>query len=210
MSWGIVASVAAPVIGGLMGGQSSGGQQQSKQELDPRMQKILYGGDGDTGLLNDVNELRKKQLAQGGLNPMQTAGLEMQRQTLMDPRYTQGYDQMRQQGSSLMGQKVASNPFSGGYQGGTNFSPNLGMTGGANGSQPQGMPQMQQQPLYQQNSAMAGAMQPMSAPSANTAPAPQSQPTPSPMDDMLRQLAEERLAYQRTDGQGTRNYGGGR
>lgn len=110
----LIGAVAAPLIGGLLGGSSGGASTTQQQKMDPRMDKYVYGGDGNSGLLSDANSIYKKQLAQGGLNPMQTAGLEMQRQQLMSPQYGQGYDAMRSLGMSLMGGGVAGNPFTGG------------------------------------------------------------------------------------------------
>ena len=123
---GVAAAVAPALIGAVAGGSGSQGPTEtgtSTRTIDPRMQALLYGNGANKGLLGDTDELRKKQMAMGGLNDTQRAGLEMQRQTLMDPRYTQGFDQMRNQGSSLMGAPVAGNPYAHGYQGGTNFMP---------------------------------------------------------------------------------------
>jgi hypothetical protein len=112
MSWAAVAGAAVGVVGGAMNGHSGGqGSQTTQNTLDPRIANFLYGGGGFYGLLNRTNDIEGAQTAQGGLNPMQQAGLEMQRQTLMDPAYTQGYGQMRSLGSSMLGQGVAGNPF---------------------------------------------------------------------------------------------------
>lgn len=105
MSW---AAVAGGVIGLLSSGDQ--GSQSVQREIDPRIAELLYG---PQGLLGQVQNLQGQQSAQGGLNPMQNAGLEMQRQTLMDPNFTPGYGQMRSLGSGLMGQGVAGNPFTG-------------------------------------------------------------------------------------------------
>lgn len=187
-----IGSVAAPVIGGLMGGQETGATETRQQTLDPRMQGLLYGNGGnDNGLLNDVNDLRKRQLAQGGLNPYQTAGMEMQRQTFMSPQYMQGYGQMRDMGSQLMGAGVAGNPFSGGGMrlGG-------GMGGGMQASmsaQPQQQPQMQ--PFqYQQNEATQGAGNPFMTPPPQAAiPPPQA---PAAPDMAAMDAYKQRMAYE--------------
>lgn len=112
----IFGAVAPTVIGGLMGGSKGSNSATTTQQaqIDPRMAGYLYGANGSGGLMSGVNNLYQQQFAQGGLNPMQNAGLEMQRQTLMSPQFTQGFDQMRNLGSGLMGQGVAGNPFSGG------------------------------------------------------------------------------------------------
>lgn len=112
MSAGTVLSAVAPaVIGGLMGGSdgANSASQSTQNQLDPNLMPYLYGSGG---LLGGVNSLYQQQMGQGGMNPMQTAGLEMQRQTLMNPAYTQGFDQMRSVGEGLMGGGVAGNPFS--------------------------------------------------------------------------------------------------
>ena len=191
MAWAIVAGAVAPaLVGGLLGGKKTEAAQTQKQELDPRMQGLLYGGNGDNGLLNDVNDLRKKQLLQGGLNPMQRSGMEMQRQTLMSPQFTQGFDQMRSMGSQLMGAGVAGNPFNNGMT--------LGGGGGGMGggmptpmaAQPQA-PQQMQPFQYQQNEAMQGAQNPyVQAPQQAAPPAPQQAAAPD-MAAMQAYLQEQ-------------------
>ena len=111
MSWAAVAGATIGVVGGALGSKDQG-QQTVKQEIDPRIAQYLYGLNGSGGLLGSVEDLRGQQAQQGGLNGLQTAGLEMQRQALMDPRFTQGYDQMRNLGAGLLSQGVAGNPFS--------------------------------------------------------------------------------------------------
>lgn len=106
MSW---ISLAGGVIG-LLGGGNQGGST-SQNTIDPRIADLLYG---NGGLLNNASALQKQQSSQGGLNPMQMAGLETQRQVLTDPNYSQGYGLMRSLGGGLMGQGVAGNPFTGG------------------------------------------------------------------------------------------------
>jgi hypothetical protein len=186
----LLGSVAGPLVGGLLGSQSSGQTQTQQQTLDPRIQSLLYG---DGGLLTDVNNLRKQQLAQGGLNPNQTAGLEMQRQSLLSPQYTQGLDQMRNVGSQLLGAGVAGNPFANGGNGSFGGMPNMGNMPNMNG-RPMGMhaptpmaAQTQQMPpmqpfQYQQNPALAGASNPLSAAPAYMPPAPAQ--TNTSLDDM--------------------------
>jgi hypothetical protein len=184
---GLIGAVAPSVVGGILGGQSSGNTQTSQQSLDPRMQEILYGSGADKGLLGDANALRKQQLAQGGLNDTQRAGLEMQRQTLMSPQYTQGYDQMRNAGSQLLGAGVAGNPFNNGGNG------SIGM-----GSMPNNQAvRSQQMPFmpafrYDQNSAMQGANNPMAKPEAVTQPMEQANeqtPLQQYIADLERQQA---------------------
>ncbi len=105
-------SVAAPLIGGLLGGSTSGGGGATqRQEMNPNVAKYVYGTDGNSGLLNAANSVFTKQMQSGGLNDMQRQGLDMQYQYLTSPQYSQGYNQMMQMGSALMGGGVAKNPF---------------------------------------------------------------------------------------------------
>ena len=113
MSWGAVAGAAIGVVGGALGG-SDGGQQVQEKKLDPNLQRYLYGESGQGGLLGAATGLQQQQTAQGGLNPYQNAGLEMQRQTLLSPAWTQGADMKRQAGAALLQGGAAGNPFSSG------------------------------------------------------------------------------------------------
>ncbi len=115
MPWGALAgAVATKVLNGKSGG---GGQSTQKVEIDPRIEPYIYGKDGKGGLLGNVNDVYQQQLLTNGLNPMQTAGLEMQRQALLSPETTRLWDMQRQAGASLMGGGVAPNPFSAGVVG---------------------------------------------------------------------------------------------
>ena len=141
MSFGIVAgAVAGPLIGGLLGGSDDGGGSQTQttqQKLDPRMEKYIYGADGNAGLLGSAFDLTQQQLKTDGLNDLQRQGLDMQRQYLMSPQYQQGFSGMMGLGQQLMGGGVAGNPFN--KSGGVAANPyNMGGSGGqANPSAPQ-------------------------------------------------------------------------
>lgn len=113
--------ILGSVVGGLFGG--SGSESKSNQ-IDPRLAPYIYGKDGKGGLLSDVQSLYRQQMGQGGLNDLQRAGMESQRQVLASPQYTQGYDAMRSMGMGLLGGGVAQNPFSsgGGGMGGQQMS----------------------------------------------------------------------------------------
>ena len=165
MSW---AAVAGAVVGGI-GAMSSGSNNavtNTQKIIDPRLANYLYGGNLG-GLLGGVNNLYAKQQAQGGLNPLQTAGLEMQRRTLMDPGYSQGYGSARSLGMGLLGQGVAGNPFS--------AAPTaMPMTAG--GLQPNGAPMMTIGP--QQGLGLSAAQQPIQQGTA----APQVQANVGPTD----------------------------
>lgn len=111
--WG---QIIGSVVGGLLGG--SGSEKKESTTIDPRLGYYVYGQNGRGGLLGDMFPIFRQQFAQGGLNDMQRGGLEMQRQTLMSPQFTQGYDAMRSMGLGLMGAGVAQNPFTSGGMGG--------------------------------------------------------------------------------------------
>ena len=194
----LLPALAGPVIGGLLGSQSSGNTQTAQQSLDPRIQAILYGSGADKGLLGDANALRQQQLSTGGLNANQTAGLEMQRQSLLSPQYTQGYDQMRNVGSQLLNAGVAGNPFANngnGYiGGGLSFGNTTSRPGNLQQSvRPQAMAQMQ--PFqYQQNAATQGASNPLanSMPSYAQPAMGTMQPDQTELQKYLAQIAEEK------------------
>lgn len=119
----------APIVGGLLGGGGSESSQTSNK-IDDRLAPYVYGKDGKGGLLNDVMSLYQQQARTGGLNEMQRAGMESQRQVYASPQYTQGYDAMRSMGMGLLGGGVAQNPFTSGGMGG-------GMGGQQMSQQPQ-------------------------------------------------------------------------
>ncbi len=167
----LIGSLAGPLIGGLLGSGGNESRQSQQQQLDPRMQSLLYGNYTDGGILGDVNNLYKKQSANGGLNALQTAGLEGQRQYLTNPNYNQGNNAMMNMGMSLLGGGVAGNPF-------TNGS----MRGNALSQPTQAPGPRYQQFNYDNNQAIQGAMSPMTftpqaqAPAQAPAAAPQETP----------------------------------
>jgi len=182
---GAIGSVAGPVVGGLMGGKGSGSSATQKQELDPRMQSLLYGKDGGKGLLGSANDLFQQQSANGGLNQYQRAGLEGQRQFLTSDGYSQGYDAMRDLGMGLLGGGVASNPFTSGPRSGTlGAGPSGGM--GAPAVRPQ---TASYKPFsYQNNSGLAGAFSPFSS-EAQAPMVPQAETSSAPTEeDKLREM----------------------
>lgn len=107
----IAGPVAGAVVGGLLGGSDTGSSQTQERKMDPRMDAFVYGANGKKGLLDGAWGLAQQQLAQGGLNPLQQAGLDMQRQLYMSPQYQQGYNNMAQLGQNLMNLPMAGNPF---------------------------------------------------------------------------------------------------
>lgn len=118
---GTALTIGGALLGGM--GGSGGSSRTQTQELDPRLAKYVYGGGGDTGLLQSAFDIYKKQMAQGGLNELQRQGLGMQQQFLSSPQFTQGYDAMRQMGMGLLSAAPASNPFTGGTKPGLTTNP---------------------------------------------------------------------------------------
>ena len=191
----LLPSLIGPVVGGLLGGSegAKGQTTTAHQTLDPRIAKYLYGENGSTGLMGHTSDLYKKQLAQGGLNPMQNAGLEMQRQSYTDPRYSQSYSNMRDVGMGLMNGGAAGNPFN---------------QGGRMGQQQQNLgfaaPQAPQQALQQTNAAYQPIPQTPQAP-AYQPPAQQTQPD---MEAMMQEYMRNNPYQQYGAGRG--EAGGGR
>lgn len=102
--------------GGLLGNGSglNSATQTTQNTVDPRLAKYLYGPDGNGGLLGSVGQLYQQQMQTGGLNPLQQQGIASQQSVLQDPRYMQGFNQMRGVGSGLLNQPIAGNPFANG------------------------------------------------------------------------------------------------
>lgn len=103
----------ASVAGGLLGSNKNlnTSSASNKFQMDSRLDPLVYGTPQSTGLLGEANALYKMQLAGGGLNDTQRQGLDMQRNALMSPHYTQGYDSMRNSGLGLLSTPMAGNPF---------------------------------------------------------------------------------------------------
>ena len=124
----LVGTVAAPVIGGLLGskGNSSGATQSgtNTNSIDPRLVDSIYG---KNGVVPSAQDWYAKN--QTGLNPMMLQGMD--NQWNQQGAAHQGYNQMQNLGMGLMGAGVAGNPFAGGYKGGTDFSGGLNGNGGS-------------------------------------------------------------------------------
>jgi hypothetical protein len=106
MSWGIVASVG---VGLLTGSEKKGQQTSTQQEMDPAMRPFIFGDADRKGMM----PLGYEQLLRS-----------------QSPEKMAGWNMMQNRGLGLMGGSVAGNPFSQGYQGGTNFAPQGGMGNG--------------------------------------------------------------------------------
>ena len=107
------------VIGALAGGLGSGSGLNSatstqQNRLDPRLANYVYGQNGNTGLLGNVNNVYSQQLAQGGLNDLQRQGMSNQLGVLNSPTYQSGFNSMRNVGQGLLNQPQAANPFTSG------------------------------------------------------------------------------------------------
>lgn len=103
----------AGIIGAIGGALDSGGTNTATatQQIDPRMAQYLYGtGYGDA---NSLLGAAQKYWTENktGLNSTMQQGLDMQRAALTDPAYAQAFTQMRNVGTGLLSQPVASNPF---------------------------------------------------------------------------------------------------
>lgn len=109
------------IAGGLLGAATAGNgmsglnsaSSTSQNQIDPRIAQYLYGSGGQGGLLGNVSNIAGQQFLQGGLNPVQQQGLQMQYNALMDPAYAQGLAQTRATGMGLLGPQ-AGNPFTSG------------------------------------------------------------------------------------------------
>lgn len=104
---------AAAIAGGLLGSSkdANSATTSSQYRMDSRLDPYVYGGSNGGGLLSEAANLYRQQMANGGLNDNQRQGLEMQRQALTSPQYTQGLDAMRSQGFGLLNGGIAGNPF---------------------------------------------------------------------------------------------------
>jgi len=108
--------VGGAVIGALAGGAGAGSGLNSattsqQNRLDPRLGNYVYGQNGNSGLLGNVNNVYSQQLAQGGLNDQQRQGMSNQLGVLNSPTYQSGFDSMRNAGQGLLNQPQAANPF---------------------------------------------------------------------------------------------------
>lgn len=116
VSNGQLLSTAGGLVGAALGGSKAGGSLNSatttnQNTVDPRVGQYIYGQNGNSGLLGNVNGLMNSQLATGGLNATQTQGLNMQLSALQDPAYGQSLQQIRSAGAGLLGGGQAGNPF---------------------------------------------------------------------------------------------------
>lgn len=156
MTWGMVGAAAVTVVGGAMASKGSKQSQTQKQELDPRMQGLLYGNDPDNigGLLGDAQARYKANPS--GMNQQMIDGWNRQYGLLTDPSVQAGYQGMRNSGNALMQLPIAGNPFTqpGGYSRSMFGGGQQGYGGQQQGGQQQRQPASQQGPAPAYNPSM--------------------------------------------------------
>lgn len=103
--------LGATALGGLLGSKGQEGESSRTNKLDPRMDAMLYGADGTSGLLGQAMQLANQQMSNGGLNDRQRKGMAMQEAWLNSPEYAQGFNQMKNVGMGLLSRGIAANPF---------------------------------------------------------------------------------------------------
>lgn len=90
---------------------SSGAKETTqKQEIDPRMQALLYGNGKSPGLYGQAQALYNANPS--GMNDRMRQGLDTQYNYLTSPQYMQMMQQLMSTGGNLMGRGVAPNPYS--------------------------------------------------------------------------------------------------
>lgn len=101
------------IYGAVQGNKGTPAQTQTNQRsLDPRLDAVVFGQNGQGGLLSDAQAWY--QANKSGQNAtMRTAQQQMQG-LLTDPRLTQGLYQMGGAGLGLLSQPIAGNPYANG------------------------------------------------------------------------------------------------
>ena len=161
MPMALLASIAGPVIGGLLGNEGQQQTQTQQNKIDPRMDPYVYGANG---VLPAAASWYGQH--QGGMNNQMLTGMNNQWSQL--GASGQGYNQMQNLGLSMMGGGVAGNPF-GSTTGGMVQQPSY---------QPQ-QPQQSYQPAPMQMSLGPTTGGQFQMPSAPAYTPPQVQPQPS-------------------------------
>ena len=157
----LLAGLAGPVLGGLLGGGGSKSSQTQTNTIDPRLADAIYGANGSVPAAQDWFSKNKS-----GMNSQMQQGLNNQASQYAASK--PGYDTMQNLGLGLMNSGVAGNPFSQGYSGGTNFAPQ-GRTNMAGTNQPSAQQTTQAYTPAVFDSAPVTA--PSSTPAATQAPA---------------------------------------
>lgn len=152
-------SAGATLLGGLLGGSSgsSGGgtTSTSTNSADPRFNNYVYGAGG---VLPSAQNWYQNNST--GLNAQSLEGLNRQYAVASDPNTSQGYTNMQSLGSSLMGGKVAGNPFTDGRVSlagstgtGNTAQPSMGAVNFSNPASASGASTPFTQPTYQTQNA---------------------------------------------------------
>lgn len=103
-------NVVAPLLGAVAGAQGSDPQTQTNQrKLDPRLDAVMFGQNGQGGLLSRVMDFVNNNPT--GMNADMTAASNNQRALLNDPRVWGGLSNVYTQSQDLLNQPVARNPF---------------------------------------------------------------------------------------------------
>jgi hypothetical protein len=152
--------------------------QEQKNKLDPRMDALLYGGNGTQGLTQRATDLAN----QPAINSRMREGMDTQYNYLKSPLYQAIFNQMLGSGQNLMGRGVAGNPFT---QSGAGLR-----QGGGGGSPMQGFAAPQGGMGYQQNYTPSPPQQAAPQQIAPQPLAPQDQ-----TQSQAPQLTPEMLAY---------------
>lgn len=161
-----LARVAGPLIGAAMGAEGNRNSSTTRNPMDPRMDRYVYGEDGRSGLLGRITD--RYNANPSGINQQMLDGWNRQWGLLTDPSVAQGYQGMRNTGNALMQSPIAGNPFTqpGGYD--------RSMFGGGSTPQPpQG--RAMQNPYGQQQGY--GQQQPQRQPAGQFGQAPRYNPS---------------------------------
>lgn len=103
-------SLVAPLLGAVAGAQGGDPQTQTNQrKLDPRLDAVMFGQNGQGGLLSRVVDFVNANPT--GMNADMTAASNNQRALLNDPRVWGGLSNVYGQSQDLLNQGAARNPF---------------------------------------------------------------------------------------------------
>lgn len=180
----LLAGLAGPVLGGLLGGGGSKSSQTTSNTIDPRLADAIYGSNGSVPAAQQWFSQNKS-----GMNSQMQQGLNNQASQYAASK--PGFDTMQNLGLGLMNSGVAGNPFSQGYSGGTNFAPQ-GRTNMAGTNQP-----IAQQTAY---TPAVFDSAPITQPAAQTNSTPQAAPEDELMKWMRNQAMMQKSQYEQLYG----------
>ena len=171
----LLAGLAGPVLGGLLGGSGSKSSQTQTNTIDPRLADAIYGSNGSVPAAQQWFSQNKS-----GMNGQMQQGLNNQASQYAASK--PGFDTMQNLGLGLMNSGVAGNPFSQGYSGGTNFAPQ-GRTNMAGTNQPTA-----QQTTQAYTPAVFDSA-PITQPAAQTNSTPQA----APEDELMKWMRNQAM-----------------